>query len=271
MNLQLKRNTKTTIIAKLRLVSLVALLTSVSIASFGWGRTGHHTIVDIAQNYVSNSTLDSISKYLANDTWHAASTWMDELRGNSQYNYMQKWHYINVDKGQAYSPTIENGDNVVTQLDSAIFNLKNRRNLTPEQVKLNLKVLFHLMGDLHNPLHVGYGSDRGGNDVRVVFNGKSFSLHRIWDTEIIETNQYFKDNISSKLQNTRRRELKRIAKGNATIWFIDGRNALPTVYTLSSDTITTDYLEQGHPVAENLLFLAGVRLGFTLNDIFRKY
>lgn len=271
MNRFFKSKAITLIIEKLRLVSLFAFLTSVSIASFGWGQTGHHTIADIAQHYVSSSTLDSISKYLANDTWHAASTWMDELRGNSQFDYMRKWHYINVDKDQAYSPTIENGDNVVTQLDIAIHNLKNRKNLTAEQVTINLKVIFHLMGDLHNPLHVGYGADRGGNDVKVVFNDKSFNLHRIWDTEIIETNQHFKDNISNKQNETKKRELKRIAKGNATTWFIEARNALPSVYALSSNTITTEYLELGHPVAENLLFRAGVRLGFTLNDIFRKY
>lgn len=271
MNLFFSTKSIKSIIEKLRIASLFVLLLSVSTSSFGWGRTGHHSIVDIAQKYVSKSTLDSISKYIENDSWHASSTWMDELRGNSKYDYMRKWHYINVDKGQAYSPTIENGDNVVTQLDSAIFKLKNRRNLTPEQMELNLKVILHLMGDLHNPLHVGYGYDRGGNDTKVVFNGRSFNLHRIWDAEIIETNDDFKDNISTKLKDTRRRKLKRIAKGNATTWFIDAREALPTVYALSSDTITTAYLEQGHPVAENLIFRAGVRLGYTLNDIFRKY
>jgi hypothetical protein len=271
MNILLSTKSIKLIIEKLRLALLFVLLLSISTSSFGWGRTGHHTIVDIAQNYVSKSTLDSISKYLTNESWHTSSTWMDELRGNKQFDYMRKWHYVNVDKDKAFSPSIENGDNVVTQLDSAIFNLRNRRNLTPEQVTLNLKVLFHLMGDLHNPLHAGYGFDRGGNDVRVVFKGKSFNLHRIWDTEIIETNQYFEENISTKVKNTKRRKLKRIAKGNATTWFIDTRSALPTVYALSSDTITTEYLEQGHPVAENLIFRAGVRLGYTLNDIFRKY
>lgn len=255
----------------LRFFTIAILLTSTSIASFGWGRTGHHTIVDIAQNYVTTSTLDSINKYLAPDTWHATSTWMDELRGNSQYNYMRKWHYINLEPNQPYSPSIENGDNVVAQLDSAIFKLKNRNNLTPEQVKLNLRVLFHLMGDLHNPLHVGYGSDRGGNDVKVVFNNRSFTLHRIWDTEIIETNQFAKDNIAKRVIKTKKRNLNRIAKGNATKWYLDARAALPVVYSLSSDTISTDYLKRGHPVAENLLFLAGARLGYTLNDIFREY
>jgi hypothetical protein len=271
MNLLFKTKTASVIIEKLRLVSLFTVLTSISIASFGWGRTGHHTIIDIAQNYVSISTFDSVNKYLTPDSWHATSTWMDELRGNSQFDYMRKWHYINVDKNQTYSPTIENGDNVVTQLDSAIYKLKNRRNLTPEQVKLNLRVLLHLMGDLHNPLHAGYGSDRGGNDVKVIFNGKSFNLHRIWDTEIIETNPFAKDNIAYRLKKTKKSELKPLTKGNATIWFMDARAALPTVYALSTDTITTEYLQQGHPVAENLLFVAGVRLGYTLNDIFRKF
>lgn len=255
----------------LRLFSLVVLFTSASLTSFGWGRTGHHMIVDIAQKYVASSTLDSINKYLKPDTWHATSTWMDELRGNTQFDYMRKWHYINLEPNQAYTPFIEDGDNVVTQLDSAIYKLKNRQHLSPEQVKINLRVLFHLMGDLHNPLHVGYGSDRGGNDVRVVFDDKSFSLHRIWDTEIIETNPQVKDNIAKRVRKTKKRKLKHIAKGNAATWHTDARAALPIVYSLSSDTITSEYLERGHPVAEDLLFRAGVRLGYTLNEIFQSY
>jgi hypothetical protein len=259
------------ILQRLRLTFLIALLSSISIASFGWGRTGHHIVIDVAQSIASNSTLDSITKYLADETWQAASTWMDELRGNSQFDYMRKWHYINLEPTQAYSPTIENGDNVVTQLDAAIRNLKNRRNLSPDQVKLNLKVLFHLAGDLHNPLHVGYGTDRGGNDVKVIFNDKTFSLHRIWDTEIIESQPTTRSDIMDRLQKTKKRKLKRLAKGSAPTWFLDSRAALPVVYSLTSDTITTPYLEQGYPVAENLLFLGGVRLGVTLNEIFRKY
>jgi hypothetical protein len=258
-------------IQRLRFVILLVLLSANSIATFGWGRTGHHIVVDVAQNIVNKRTLDSIAKYLTDETWQAASTWMDELRGQSQFDYMRKWHYINLEPNEAYSPTIENGDNVVTQLDAAIRNLKTRRNLTPEQVKLNLKVLFHLMGDLHNPLHVGYGNDRGGNDVKVIYNDKTFSLHRIWDTEIVETQTNAKGDVMDRLQHTKKRKLKRLARGSAQNWFLNSRAALPVVYSLSSDTITTPYLEQGYPVAQNLLFLGGVRLGITLNDIFRKY
>jgi hypothetical protein len=127
------------------------------------------------------------------------------------------------------------------------------------------------MGDLHNPLHVGYGYDRGGNDVKVLFNNKTYSLHRIWDTEIIEVKQTTQSDIMDRLQKTKKRKLKRIAKGSAPKWLADSRSALPVVYSLTTDTITTQYFEQGNPVAENLLFLGGVRLGVTLNQIFRKY
>ncbi len=259
------------IIQQFRLALLVTLLSSISISTFGWGRKGHHIIVDVAQSIVNKSTNDSIAKYLADETWQAASIWMDELRGNSQFDYMRKWHFVNMEKTESYSPIIENGDNVVNQLDIAISNLKNRRNLTPDQVTLNIKVLFHLMGDLHNPLHVGYGYDRGGNDVKVIFNEKTYSLHRIWDTEIIEAKQTTQSDIMDRLQKTKKRKLKRLAKGSAPKWLADPRSALPVVYSLTTDTVTTQYLEQGNPVAANLLFLGGVRLGVTLNDIFRKY
>lgn len=258
-------------IRTIRMVFLVTLLCCTAISTFGWGRAGHHIIVDVAQSIVTKSTNDSIAKYLADETWHNASIWMDELRGNPEFDYMRKWHFVNMEKNQAYSPAIENGDNIVNQLDVAIRNLKNRRNLTPNQVAINIKVLFHLMGDLHNPLHVGFGNDRGGNDVKVFYNGKTFSLHRIWDTEIIEAKPSTRSDIMDRLQKTKKCKLKRLAKGGAQKWLTNSRSALPVVYSLTTDTITTQYLEQGNPVAQNLLFLGGVRLGVTLNKIFRKY
>ena len=47
------------------------------------------------------------------------------------------------------------------------------KRLSPDQQKKNLFILFHLVGDIHQPLHVGYSSDKGGNEVQVQFNGHS--------------------------------------------------------------------------------------------------
>ena len=51
----------------------------------------------------------------------------------------------------------------------------------------NLKVIFHLIGDLHQPLHTGYASDRGGNTKSVRYFNKSTNLHYVWDELIIKS------------------------------------------------------------------------------------
>src|SRR5438309_534896 len=55
-----------------------------------------------------------------------------------------------------------------------------------DQAKLNsLKFLGHWVGDIHQPLHVSFADDRGGNFIRE--SGPCVnSLHTVWDTCIIE-------------------------------------------------------------------------------------
>ena len=48
-----------------------------------------------------------------------------------------------------------------------------------------LKFLVHFIGDMHQPLHVGRGEDRGGNSIRVRWFGESRNLHSVWDSAII--------------------------------------------------------------------------------------
>ena len=48
-----------------------------------------------------------------------------------------------------------------------------------------LKFVVHFVADVHQPLHVGYKSDRGGNDVAVEFFNQKTNLHRVWDTMIL--------------------------------------------------------------------------------------
>jgi hypothetical protein len=253
----------------LRFALVSALLFNITNFSYGWGRVGHHIVVDVAKSYVSKSVQDSVSKYLGDMTWESASTWMDELRGDSKYDFMKKWHYVNIEKGNNYDTTIENGNNVVKQLEIAIKNLKNKSKLSKEEINLNIKVLFHLIGDLHQPLHVGYGTDRGGNDVKVTYNGKLFSLHRIWDTDIIESKKTTADDVLTMLSKTSKRKLKKMGKGNIVQWFNQTRELLPLVYSYT-EILNDEYINKSYPVVENQLLLGGVRLGKELNDIFKN-
>lgn len=45
--------------------------------------------------------------------------------------------------------------------------------------------VIHLIGDVHQPLHCGYGYDYGGNLVKVTFFGEQTELHAVWDSGMI--------------------------------------------------------------------------------------
>ena len=49
-----------------------------------------------------------------------------------------------------------------------------------------LAFLVHLVGDIHQPLHVGKNRDLGGNKITVLFFSEKANIHSVWDSRIIE-------------------------------------------------------------------------------------
>jgi hypothetical protein len=161
---------------KKRLVTVLfmsILLLNSNLKSFAWGKTGHALVAEVAFKFLDSATQKLIKKYLGNLTIEEAANWMDEQKGNSYYNYMRSWHYINLDKGTKYAPSPER--NSMTVIHSAFSELKNRHEteMSDKEIKYRLLLLFHLVGDLHQPLHNGYAIDKGGNTIQVTFSAES--------------------------------------------------------------------------------------------------
>jgi hypothetical protein len=89
---------------------------------------------------------------------------------------MKPWHYIKIPKGQDYHPT--NEDDIATHLIRVMRELQHKDVLCAEQLKMDLLILFHLMGDFHQSLHAGYGEDKGGNSVQVTWMSSGSSTVR---------------------------------------------------------------------------------------------
>ena len=70
---------------------------------------------------------------------------------------------------------------------SVIANSLKEGNLAPEKVKFHLMTLIHLMGDLHQPMHLGHADDRGGNKHNVIFFNRNSNLHSVWDNALVES------------------------------------------------------------------------------------
>ncbi len=160
---------------------LVAYLLTCTLHAHAWGKKGHALVAEIAFSLLDADTKKAVLSHLAPMTIEDASDfWMDEnKRRPPGYDYMKSWHYVNIDKGHQYRPTDQ--PNVVNALTRATDELQHKSKLSEPQIKMDLLIVFHLTGDLHQPLHVGYGNDRGGNDVHVSYLGHTSNLHKVWD------------------------------------------------------------------------------------------
>src|SRR5688572_5462165 len=98
-----------------KLVLLSLILLSVSISSFGWGPTGHRATSWIAHQYLNKNARKAIDLLLQEQSIAIASTWMDDVRSDSAYDYMTDWHWVTIPFGQTYDQTEKNPNGDIIQ------------------------------------------------------------------------------------------------------------------------------------------------------------
>ena len=155
-----------------RALSVVVLAAAGLFATAGWGPTGHRTIADIAQARLTPEATKAVGDLLGGRSLAEVSTWADEIRGNKAYDYIKPWHYVNIQvgaEGFIRERDCPREGCVVSAIEQNIATLKDPA-ATKEKKEEALKLLVHFVGDLHQPLHTGYGRDRGGNDIQVLFD-----------------------------------------------------------------------------------------------------
>jgi hypothetical protein len=243
-----------------------ALFLALPFHSFAWGAEGHKMVATIAKKKLNAGVEAKVQQYLDTITFEKAAVWMDEIRSNHAYDYMKTWHYVNIEKGGSYvkSPT---GD-VVSELNRVIAELRKYKTMNAEEVKLDLLVLFHLCGDIVQPLHVGYGIDKGGNDVKFTLNGKQTSLHHIWDTDIIRDEKITLDDCLIVANKWSAAQTATITKIDAMTWMNDSRSFIPQVYNFKNGKLPSNYMKKNKSIVEKQIAKGGLRLAAVLNEIF---
>ena len=147
------------------ILGLFALL--VLTEGFGWGATGHRAAGLIAERYLTNKAKKRIQQILNGESVAMVSTWMDEIQSDSTYKYTTDWHWTTIPNGGRYEDVENNLDGkVVMMIEKFTQDLKTGK-LTPKQEQEYLKMLIHMVEDMHQPLHVGIPGDRGGNNIKV--------------------------------------------------------------------------------------------------------
>jgi S1/P1 Nuclease len=236
--------------------------------SFAWGKTGHEIVARIAFSFLDNNTQAAVRKALDNTTIEQASTWMDDVRKDHSYDYMKSWHYVNIEKGTQY--VAGNDDNIVNAISKAISALEHKQNLSRDQVKINLMVIFHLVEDFHQPLHVGYGDDKGGNTVQVKYLDHNANLHWVWDNEIIESEHITVTECLKLYKSFTEGEVGQLREMNIKKWIQEPRALLAKVYDFHDNNIDQAYIDKNKILVEQQLLVAGIRLAAVLEHLFKS-
>ena len=239
-----------------------------------WGPEGHWIIGRIAQEHLVPNAANRVRLLLGSGVTLAdAGSWADEIR--EERPETASWHYINIPPEATefdLARDCANDDCITAQLRRfvGIVRLGVR---DPEQRREALRFLIHFMGDLHQPLHAGYGQDRGGNDLEVVFREQPRNLHSLWDSALIGALGEERETIASRLAQSASAEQKREwQKGDLPAWTWESHLiAVRMVYgALPSGNprqLSEAYVGQATQVMQEQLTKAGIRLAHVINDM----
>ena len=244
----------------------IIILVSASERSMAWGKKGHELVAEIAFKFLNDSTKKIVKGYLGNLSIEEAANWMDDERGNTYYNYMRTWHYLDIDKGQNYTPSSER--NIITVLHSAIVELRLYKTIKRKDTKRDLLLIFHLVGDLHQPLHTGYADDKGGNSVEITSPAVSGNLHSVWDTQIIDAKNITLDSCMQLYATLDTAEIEDLKKINELKWMYQSRSLLDTVYSFKNNFLDQHYIDNNALIIKKQLVKGGIRLAAILNEVF---
>lgn len=235
--------------------------------AFAWGPRGHKIVAQIARHYTDKSVMDSVEHYLDDISLEKAGYWMDEMMMNSSYDFMLPWHFVMIDSDKTYVRT--NKPDIITVLENTIAALK-KRPINEKEMFLSLKIVTHLIADIHQPLHCGFAKDKRGAAVKLRFFFKSTNLHDIWDNDILDYQSLTAEDCLRLGSQLTKKDIANYQKIDVISWMEESRELLSYVYDFKGNKVGDEYLEKVTPIVKMQLLKAGLRLAAVLNQTFKK-
>lgn len=258
-------------------VLTVVLLVGPAESALAWGPLGHRVAAKVAEARLTPAARQAIRELLEpGESLADASTWADDhrdaIRGSAG------WHFVNVPiREDRYNARFckESGCVVskITQYRRILVDPRSNR----AEKREALRILVHLIQDVHQPLHVGENHDRGGNDLQVQFFRRPRTLHQVWDSAILQHHIGDETAWVREVNALATPEAARAwAKGSVVDWANESLAAAKTAYIdpttqsqmRSGARLGPEYQDVALPIARRRLAQAGTRLASVLNGAF---
>jgi hypothetical protein len=254
----------------MKTILLLCLLAVVfSGQAFAWGQTGHRTVGLVAEQHLNKKSRKRVIRVLRDNSIAEVSNWMDDIKSDQNHSYANDWHWVTILDGMTYEQSAKNskGD-LVIKIEELTLALKSKT-LSDEKEGEALKFLIHLVGDLHQPLHVGGKDDSGGNDVKLQWFNQPSNLHRVWDSDMIEGKNLSYTELAGFLGKPSKQQIKDWQAGTVRDWAHGMMIYRKQVYKIPEDKkLGYRYSYDNFDTVQQLLLQGGVRLAGLLKEIY---
>ncbi|ATL46394.1 S1/P1 Nuclease [Chitinophaga caeni] len=246
--------------------------------TYAWGPTGHRVVAEIANRHLSSRAKKAIAGIIGNESLAMIANWPDFIKSDTtnKYKHTSPWHYVDF-PGHISRETFDEmiredkaQGELYKQTLAMIEQLKNPAS-SKEEKRFALSFLVHMIGDMHQPLHVGHDEDQGGNKISVKWFDKPTNLHRVWDEHLIDFQQLSYTEYTNWLDRSPLSTIKTIQGGSITDWLFESHLIADKIYDRTKDGDQLSYRYNYIFVNDlnNQLLKGGLRLAKVLNDIYK--
>ncbi|GAA3930588.1 S1/P1 nuclease [Hymenobacter algoricola] len=250
------------------------LLLALPLSLRAWGVQGHRVVGRIAENHLTDKARKQIAQLLGSERLPLVTTWADEARYSPDFSFTAPWHFINTPLGlpfAEYSATVT----AMTQPNAYMALLQNMKDMkdatkTYQERVTALKFVVHIVGDVHQPMHVSRAEDKGGNAINVKFEGKDTNLHSLWDSGLINYEGMSYLELAALLDHPTAAQTTQWQKDSVPTWLFESYTISQRLYAETEQAPELDYryVPAHLPTVEQRLLQAGIRLAGVLNSAF---
>lgn len=161
--------------------------------SLAWGNLGHQIIGLIAEDHLSTNTKKRLQLMLSGESIEKASNWPDAIRNKEEWKHAKYYHYKSIPRDEDYFSDlkkISESQRIRGDILRALLRAEDilaKPGFSELDKKNAVRFFIHFLGDLHQPLHVGFPNDSGGNSISINWNGANTNLHSVWDKHMLYT------------------------------------------------------------------------------------
>ena len=256
--------------------AVIAWFCYLPVQVLAWGQLEHRVVGEIAESHLNASTKKKIKKLMGHESLAMGSTWADFIKSDTNYRHLNAWHYINFEQGLSYQQMV---DFVATDKDVDAYTRllymmdEMKKDETPKEKKMMyLRLIVHIVGDLHQPLHVSAKGTTGGNQVRVNWFSESSNLHRVWDEHLVQTQELSYTEIVKAINYANKDQRTQWQRQPISEWLYESytiSNKLHQEITQPNQRLSYDYNFRHQQTLYDQLLKGGVRLAGLLNDLFK--